>query len=110
MTMSDDGVRPADNADKRLGDIVGDISGKAQLLVQEEIELAKAEVQQKLTRLGKGAAAGAVAGVFLFFMLIYLLHALSYLFFDIIYTEPSDNVWLGYLITAGILLLLAAVG
>jgi uncharacterized membrane protein YqjE len=104
------GVKAPESADKGLGDIVGDISGKASLLIQEEIELAKAEVTQKLTRLGKGAAAGAVAAVFLVFMLIYLLHALSYLFFDILYTEPSDNVWLGYLITTGILLLFAAIG
>lgn len=105
--MSSDGMQPPDSGEKRLGDIVGDISGKAQQLVQEEIELAKAEIQQKLTGIGKGAAAGAAAGVFLVLMLIYLLHSLAWLFNDLFNQE--GNVWFGFAIVAGLLLLLAIV-
>jgi uncharacterized membrane protein YqjE len=104
------GVKAPDSADKGLGDIVGDVSGKASLLIQEEIELAKAEVTQKLTRLGKGAAAGAVAGVFLVFMLVYLLHTLAWFFNDLFNAADGENFWIGFLITAGILLLFAAIG
>ena len=66
---------PQGSAEKSLGEIVAEVSEKASLLVREEIELAKAEVTQKVTRLGKGAAGGAAAGVFLFFALIEFLHA-----------------------------------
>ena len=106
--MSDDGLKPPETAEKRLGDIVGDISDKAQQLVQEEIELAKAEVQEKLSRIGKGVAAGAVAGFFLFLMLIFLLHGLSYFIWDLL--REDDAIWLGYFITSGLLLLMAIVG
>jgi uncharacterized membrane protein YqjE len=106
--MSEDGLKPPETAEKRLGDIVGDISDKASLLVQEEIELAKAEVQEKLSRIGKGVAAGAVAGFFLFLMLIYVLNALAWLFNDLFNVET--NLWLGFALVAGLLLLLAVVG
>ena len=43
--------------DKSLGDVVSEVSEKASLLVREEIELAKAEITEKVTKLGKGAAA-----------------------------------------------------
>jgi tetrahydromethanopterin S-methyltransferase subunit G len=108
--MSEDGVKPPETAEKRLGDIVGDISDKAQQLVEQEIELAKAEVQQKLTRIGKGVAAGAVAGFFLFLMLILILVALGWLFNDLLNASNGENYWWGFGIVAGILLLLAIVG
>jgi hypothetical protein len=108
--MSEDGVRPPETAEKRLGDIVGDISDKTQQLVQEEIELAKAEVQQKLTRIGKGVAAGAVAGFFLFLMLILVLHGLAWLFNDLYNASDGEDFWQGFATVAGILLLLAVVG
>ena len=76
--MSDDGLRPAESADKSVGEIVNEVSQKASLLVREEIELAKTEVTQKVKRLGGGAAAGAVAGVFAFLALIFFLHAVAW--------------------------------
>ena len=45
-------------ADKSLGDVVSEVTEKASLLVREEIELAKAEVTEKITKLGQGAGAG----------------------------------------------------
>src|SRR3982751_3855836 len=65
-----DGPTPPDSAEKQLGDIVADVTAKANLLVKEEIELAKAEVAQKAKRLGTGAGLIAVAGAFLLFFLI----------------------------------------
>lgn len=106
--MSDDGIKPPESAEKSLGDIVGDVTDKAQLLVKEEIELAKAEIQLKLTRIGKGVAAGAAAGFFLFLMLIYLLHALAWLFNDLFNVET--NIWLGFAIVTAILLGLGILG
>jgi uncharacterized membrane protein YqjE len=95
------GTSPPGSAEKSLGEIVNEVSEKATLLVREEIELAKAEIQQKVTRIAKGAAFGAVAGIFLVFMLIYLLHALSWFWVDLF---NWSGIWLGYLVTTGILL------
>jgi Putative Actinobacterial Holin-X, holin superfamily III len=53
-------------ADKNLGEIVSEVSEKASLLVRQEIDLAKAELQQKGKIAGKGAgmlAGAAVAGL-----------------------------------------------
>jgi uncharacterized membrane protein YqjE len=100
---SGNGRTPPGTAEKSLGEIVNEVSEKATLLVREEIELAKAEVQQKATRIAKGAAFAAVAGVFLLFMLIYLLEALSWFWNDLF---NFNAAWPGFLITTGILLLL----
>ena len=83
-------------ADKSLGDVVTEVTEKASLLVREEIELAKAEVSEKVTKLGKGAAALAAAGVLAVFSLIFLLHALAWFFND---AFNWSTVWQGYLVT-----------
>jgi uncharacterized membrane protein YqjE len=103
--MSDGNGYPPGTAEKSLGEIVNEVSEKASLLVREEIELAKAEVQQKVSRIMKGAVLGALAGIFLVFMLIYLLHALSWFWVDLF---NFNAVWPGYAITTGILLVLGA--
>ena len=102
--MADNGTRPG-AADKQLGEIVADVTQKAQLLVREEIELAKAEVTTKVSKLVKGIAAFAVAGFFALMMLIFLLHMLSWGFVNWFDFE----VWVGYGITTVILLLLVAI-
>ena len=84
-------------ADKSLGDVVTEVTEKASLLVREEIELAKAEVSAKVTKLGKGAAALAAAGVLAVFALIFLLHALAWFFNDAF--DWGGTVWQGYLAT-----------
>jgi uncharacterized membrane protein YqjE len=97
------GTQPPDNADKSLGDIVSEVSEKASQLVREEIELAKAEIQQKVSRLTKGAAVGIAAGTFAFFAFIFFLHTLSLFWFDLF---DLSQAWMGYGITTGLLLLL----
>jgi hypothetical protein len=93
-------------ADKSLGDVVSEVSEKASLLVREEIELAKAEVTEKVTKLGKGAGALAAAGVLAVFALIYLFHALAWFFVD---AFDFDTVWPGYLLTVGVIVLIGVV-
>jgi hypothetical protein len=102
------GAPPPGTAEKSLGEIVNEVSEKATLLVREEIELAKAEVTQKVTRIGKGAAFATVGGIFLVFMLIYFLVALALLLNDLLNVNPS-GVWIGFLIVTGGLLLLGAI-
>jgi hypothetical protein len=102
-----DGSRPSDTADKSLGEIVTEVSEKASLLVREEIELAKAEVRDKATKLARGAGVGVAAGVFLLFSFIVFLQALAWFINDLL--DIQTAIWMGFAIVTGILLLLAAI-
>jgi protein-S-isoprenylcysteine O-methyltransferase Ste14 len=99
------GTPPPGSAEKKLGEIVNDVSSKATLLVKEEIELAKAEVTQKVKRLGVGAGLIAVAGVFMFFFLIFFLHMLALGFANWFSLEN----WVGYAIVCILLLVFAGI-
>ena len=90
------------DVDAPLGDIVNRISLNASALVREEIELAKAEMEMKVKKLVRGAAVAAAAGFFLFLGLIFAFHTLAWSLNDFF-----DQVWLGFLITTGLLMLLA---
>jgi uncharacterized membrane protein YqjE len=104
--MSGNGVPPKQDADKGLGEIVAEVSEKASLLVRQEIELAKAEVSDKLSKLAKGAAVGAAAGVFLIFGVTMMFHFFAWLVNDLF--NWSHLVWPGYGIVTLVLFLLAA--
>ncbi|WP_187369045.1 phage holin family protein [Baekduia soli] len=93
-----------------LAKAISDVSERASLLVREEIELAKAEVSQKVSKLGKGAVVAAAAGVFVLGALVLILFGLSYLAYWAI-PFPGDTannqVFWGFFTVAAILLLLA---
>jgi len=95
----------ADSQASELAQAIQDVTRHAQVIVREEIELAKLEVTQKATKLAKGAAIGAAAGVFVVGALIYFLHFVAWGLSDLLGTD----VWVGYLIVTVVLLLLAAV-
>jgi protein-S-isoprenylcysteine O-methyltransferase Ste14 len=97
------GTPPPSSADKKLGEIVNDVTAKASLLVKEEIELAKAEITTKAKRLGVGAGLIAAAGVFMVFFLIFFLHMLALGLADWTGLKP----WVGYAMVC-ILLLIGA--
>jgi hypothetical protein len=88
---------------QNLAQAITEISERASLLVREEIELAKAEITTKLTRLLTGAVVGIAAGVFvlvaLFFALIGLAWLVWYEFF------PRGEIFWGFFVVAGALLL-----
>ena len=90
-----------------LGAAVQEVTEKASLLVREEIALARAEVTQKATSLGKGAAVAAVAGLIALGGVILLLHTLAWLFVWIY--GGSGEVVLGFLTAAVVLLVLAGI-
>jgi H+/Cl- antiporter ClcA len=103
--MSTDGLPPKDTGEKSLGEIVADVSEKASQLVREEIELAKAEVTDKLSKLGRGAGIAVAAGVFLVFGVTMLFHGLAWFLDDIFNWE--DNIWAGFAVVTALLFLLA---
>jgi Putative Actinobacterial Holin-X, holin superfamily III len=104
----DDGLKPDPAAEKSLGEIVGEVSEKASLLIREEIELAKAEVQDKVSKLAKGAGVGAAAGMFLGFVFAFFLHTMAWFLVDLL-NLSSDQIWIGFGITTVFVLLLAVV-
>ena len=95
------------DANRTVGELVFDVSERVSILVREEIELAKAEITEKLATLGRGAGIAAAAGVFLLAAGIMLMFAIAWLINDILGIEGS--VWVGFAIEAGILVILAAV-
>jgi hypothetical protein len=103
--MTGNGMPPDDTGSKSLGEIVAEVSEKASQLVREEIELAKAEVKDKVSKLTRGAAAGAAAGVFLIFGITMFFHGLAFFLNDIFNWE--SDIWPGYLMVTLALFLFA---
>lgn len=91
--------------DPGLGEAMQEVADKVTLLVREEIELAKAEVTEKVTSLLKGIVIGLAGAVFAFFGLFVLLEGFSWLAFWAI-PFPSDQIFWGFFIVAGLLFLL----
>jgi len=96
---------PPDQSDKSVGELVFDVSERTSTLVREEIELAKAEVSEKVSQLVRGSVVGAVAGVFLFFSLILIMEGVAWLLNDLVF----DNFWLGFFVEAGAFILIGAI-
>lgn len=88
---------------QNLAQAVTDVSEHASLLIREEIELAKAEVTEKITKLVKGAIVGAAAGIFAVVALLFLLHGLAWLISIEIF--GSGQYYWGFFIVALVLLL-----
>jgi len=103
--MTTDGIPPRDDASKSLGEIVAEVSEKASQLVREEIELAKAEVKDKLSKLTTGAGVAAAAGVFVVFGITTFFHGLAWFLNDVFNWE--DNNWAGFAVVTAVLFLLA---
>jgi uncharacterized membrane protein YqjE len=93
--------------EKPIGDIVNRISENASLLIREEIELAKAEMEQKLSKLARGAVVGGIAGFFVLLGLIFLIETIAWLLVDLF---NWDGIWPGFLAVTGGLFFLAALG
>ena len=94
---------------KHLSAAISGVTEKAQLLVREEIELAKAEVAQKVNALKKGAIIGAAAGVFVLGALLLLLHGFAWLLYYVLPIGGDFAYFWGFFIAAVILLVIAAV-
>jgi hypothetical protein len=97
----------SDQQPNNLAQAIQDVSERAQVLVREEIELAKAEITEKATKLGKGAGVAAAAGLFVIGALIMLLFGFAWLAYWAI-PFPNGQFFWGFFTVAAILLLLAA--
>ena len=99
--------QPQHNNSQNLAQAIQEVSERAQLLVREEIELAKAEVSQKVAKLVKGAVVGIAAGVFVIVGLFLLLEGLAWLAYWAI-PFPDGTFFWGFFVVAGALFLLGA--
>jgi uncharacterized membrane protein YqjE len=97
---------PQDPSNKSLGDLVSDVSIQTSSLIREEIELAKAEVREKVNELVKGSVVGIAAGTFAFLALILIMHGIAWLITDLFF---DDNVWAGFFIEALLFLVIAGI-
>ena len=97
---------PQGPSDKSLGDLVADVSIQTSSLIREEIELAKAEVREKVSQLVKGSVVGIAAGTFAFLALILIMHGVAWLLNDLFF---DGNWWLGFFAEAALFLVIAAI-
>jgi len=85
---------------------VTEVSERVSVLVREEIELAKAEMMEKVRSLTRGAIAIAAGAVFGLFGVIVLLSTIAW-GLDAVLTDSAGSIWVGFLIVTGGLFVLA---
>lgn len=104
--MPDPGPNPPPEPDhKSVGELVFEVSEKASSLVREEIELAKAEISEKVGKILRGSAVGVAAGVFAFLALILVMEGVAWLLNEEVF---DGKAWPGFFVEAAIFLLVAA--
>jgi uncharacterized membrane protein YqjE len=92
--------------DKSVGELVVDVSERTSTLIREEIELAKTEIREKVTKLVQGSVVGIAAGVFIVMALAMFMHGIAWLLNDLFF---SSNLWAGFLIESAFWLVVAAI-
>jgi H+/Cl- antiporter ClcA len=96
---------------QNIATAITDVSERLSVLVREEIELAKTEVSEKVTKLIKGAVVGIAAGIFVVTALLFVLEGLAWLAWDKLpFTGSSEFFWGFFVVAAGLLLLGALAG
>jgi uncharacterized membrane protein YqjE len=93
------------NGERKLGELVFDVTEGVSGLVREEIQLAKAEVSEKAGKLARGAVVGIAAGIFAFLALILVMDGIAWLLNEEVF---NGKTWPGFFIEAAVFLLIAA--
>jgi uncharacterized membrane protein YqjE len=96
-----------DQSSHNIAAAIADVSDRASALVREEIELAKAELSEKVTKLVRGAIVGAAAGVFVLTALVFALVGCAWLLTFYLPGSTFAYFW-GFFAMAVILLVLGA--
>jgi uncharacterized membrane protein YqjE len=89
-----------------LAQTITEVSERASVLVREEIELAKAEIFEKLTKLLRGAVVGLAAGIFGIVALLFFLNGFAWLISIELF--PRGKYYAGFFVLAVLLVLLGA--
>jgi hypothetical protein len=91
---------------QNIATAIAEVSERATLLVREEIELAKAEMSLKATKLVKGAVVGVAAGVFFFTALVFALVGCAWLLYYYLPIGSDFTYFWGFFAMAVILVVL----
>jgi Putative Actinobacterial Holin-X, holin superfamily III len=94
---------------QNIATAITEVSERAQLLVREEIELAKTEVTEKATKLVKGAVVGIAAGVFLVTALFFVLIGCAWLLYYYLPIGNDYTYFYGFFAMAIILVVLGII-
>jgi uncharacterized small protein (DUF1192 family) len=98
---------PPDNGKPdSIATTVTEVSERMSKLVREEIELAKAEMTQKVSSIARGAVAVAAGAVFGVFAIVFVLSTLAW-GLDAILVNGAGNIWIGFAIVFGLLCVLS---
>jgi uncharacterized membrane protein YqjE len=96
---------PSPDGPQNIAAAIAEVSERATLLVREEIELAKAEVTEKASKLIKGAVVGIAAGVFFLTALVFALVGCAWLLYYFLPGGDFTYFW-GFFAMAAILVVL----
>lgn len=88
-----------------IAQAIQEVTERAQLLIREEVELAKAELTDKVRSLTRGAVIGIAAGIFVVVALLFILIGFAWLIWYLAF--PGETYFWGFFVMAGVLLLLA---
>ena len=97
-----------EGGDTKIGQAVQEVTQRAEILIREEIELAKAEMTEKLTTIAKGAAVGAAGGLFVVIGIVILLEGFAWLAYFELPGIPNQSFFWGFFLVAAVLFLLGA--
>ena len=100
---------PRRDQPQNIATAITEVSERATLLVREEIELAKAEVTEKVTKLARGAVVAGAAGIFLVVALIFVLNGFAWLLYYELPIGGTFTYFWGFFAMALILLVLGVI-
>jgi len=87
---------------REISAAIQEVTERAQVLVREEIELAKTEITEKVSKIAKGAAIGAAGGVFAVFGLSIMLQGFAWLAWWALPVGKTTFFW-GFFLVAVVL-------
>jgi hypothetical protein len=96
---------PPSREERSVSELVFDVAEKSSTLVREEIELAKAEISDKVGKILRGSVVGVAAGAFAFLALILIMEGIAWLLAEEVF---DGNAWPGFFVEAAVFLLIAA--
>jgi uncharacterized membrane protein YqjE len=93
---------------QNIATAISDVSERMAVLVHEEVELAKAEVTEKVAKLARGAVVAVAAGIFMVTALFFVLIGLAWLLYYELPIGNSFTYFWGFFAMALILVVLGA--
>ncbi len=97
---------PRRDQPQNIATAITEVSERATTLVREEIELAKAEVAEKVTKLARGAIVAGAAGIFFVVALIFVLNGFAWLLYYELPVGSTFTYFYGFFAMAIILVVL----